>query len=250
MARPIHHSSGYEAAGVEHAVGVEGASSARDGCAASGAGSGANTPARLSRRGTAWRGRRPPAARRAAASAGALVTDPALRAAPFDQLLARQRQRRRVGGTDSRHSARAGVRPPCAAADEELVALVAQAGPERGRPASASIDSPPSAGVAALHRGVGAGAGAAPACRPTTRWRCSGSGWPAQSLSCAQRLRPASSSKRKVVAWPAAPAAPSATPRGSRPSMPSEPASSARHVVAGDVLHHLAAEAAAPRRGR
>ena len=69
----------------------------------------------------------------------------------------------------------------------------------------------------------------------------SGSGWPPHSLSCASAA-PASISKRSVALAGATGSTFSETSQIT-PSMPIEPASSARDVVAGDVLHHLAAEA-------
>ena len=154
---------------------------------------------------------------------------PAQGAVPFDQLTALQLERRRGRGNRE--------------APQRLFA-----GEERHRCARArrtrtpaSVDSPPSAVAAARTAAADAGKPHAElAVVPRTgaeRQRLPGPAVHQLERARLRRLEHAASSRA-----PARGATLSETSAIS-PSVPSEPAMQARHVVTGDVLHHLAAEA-------
>ena len=197
------------------------------------ASSGANAPADLSlgakQRRMAARARRRGADRRAASASRA---QPAQRAAPLDQLRARQRERRRCDGSDEA--------PQRRRAGEERVACA------RGCRAR-SVGLRRVACLAAelvrrrAHRGSRARQAHARARRRARR-----------SPRSAAAGRPSGSSRR--APWPRGSSRRSvSSPRRARQHLERDfgdqaeraerAGEQARHVVAGDVLHHLAAEA-------
>ena len=170
------------------------------------------------------------------------------RAVPFDQLRAGQvQQPARFCGTPRRHSACAGLpareERQCAGRGRRPVGAGRAFGILRARRPAAGARPP----TAAARR---AGAGAACQRRPssTQQLALSGSGWPPQRLSCAQRAglvqleqqRGLGRRHRQHLQRDLGDHAQRAQRAGHQ----------ARHVVAGHVLHHLAAEARAARRGR
>ena len=167
--RPRPQRPGYSRPGLKTPVGSKAFFSSRW-MRSSGGVSGAKAPADLSlraeqRRVAAGRARPPRApaapARRCTASAARRPIRRAARRAG--------RSGGAVGGTDSRHSARAAV-DRRARAGEELVVLVAQAVPERrGVGRLDQLAAQP--GDGRLHRGARAAQAHAAACRPTRRWR-------------------------------------------------------------------------------
>jgi hypothetical protein len=108
------------------------------------------------------------------------------------------------------------------------------------RPGGASMASPPSAAQGRFHRGARAGQAqhqhAVPPGAGRQRQRLAAPGFSCASAPRPGRIRSAGG------AWPPAGSTFSDTSQIT-PSVPIDPASSARHVVAGHVLHHLAAEA-------